>query len=242
MPKAAYIASLIENAILNNEYRQGDYLPSQKELCDRYGASSRSLREAFKTLEAKGLIEVSQGKKAYVKTNRLDQYVESLSTAMFSSDSHDLKLLSDLLEVHVTLEVSAARELSRSKDRYDIVRTMESTLSRMDRDLTVIETSGDKEAIQDFQTCDFNFHLAVVTSNNNIVFRSIYTSLSPQLKKIFASMPETLEERRKKVREYGYLVDALKKGQTDLAVAMTLVYTTNLRQKFDDTFVHKEEV
>ena len=241
MPKAAYIASLIENAILNNEYRQGDYLPSQKELCDRYGASSRSLREAFKMLEAKGLIEVSQGKKAYVKTNRLDQYVESLSTAMFSSDSHDLKLLSDLLEVHVTLEVSAARELSRSKDRYDIVRTMESTLSRMDRDLTVIETSGDKEAIQDFQTCDFNFHLAVVTSNNNIVFRSIYTSLSPQLKKIFASMPETLEERRKKVREYGYLVDALKKGQTDLAVAMTLVYTTNLRQKFDDTFVHKEE-
>lgn len=241
MPKAAYIASLIENAILNNEYRQGDYLPSQKELCDRYGASSRSLREAFKTLEAKGLIEVSQGKKAYVKTNRLDQYVESLSTAMFSSDSHDLKLLSDLLEVHVTLEVSAARELSRSKDRYDIVRTMESTFSRMDRDLTVIETSGDKEAIQDFQTCDFNFHLAVVTSNNNIVFRSIYTSLSPQLKKIFASMPETLEERRKKVREYGYLVDALKKGQTDLAVAMTLVYTTNLRQKFDDTFVHKEE-
>ncbi len=241
MPKAAYIASLIENAILNNEYRQGDYLPSQKELCDRYGASSRSLREAFKTLEAKGLIEVSQGKKAYVKTNRLDQYVESLSTAMFSSDSHDLKLLSDLLEVHVTLEVSAARELSRSKDRFDIVRTMESTLSRMDRNLTVIETSGDKEAIQDFQTCDFNFHLAVVTSNNNIVFRSIYTSLSPQLKKIFASMPETLEERRKKVREYGYLVDALKKGQTDLAVAMTLVYTTNLRQKFDDTFVHKEE-
>lgn len=241
MPKAAYIASLIENAILNNEYRQGDYLPSQKELCDRYGASSRSLREAFKTLEAKGLIEVSQGKKAYVKTNRLDQYVESLSTAMFSSDSHDLKLLSDLLEVHVTLEVSAARELSRSKDRFDIVRTMESTLSRMDRDLTVIETSGDKEAIQDFQACDFNFHLAVVTSNNNIVFRSIYTSLSPQLKKIFASMPETLEERRKKVREYGYLVDALKKGQTDLAVAMTLVYTTNLRQKFDDTFVHKEE-
>ena len=241
MPKAAYIASLIENAILNNEYRQGDYLPSQKELCDRYGASSRSLREAFKMLEAKGLIEVSQGKKAYVKTNRLDQYVESLSTAMFSSDSHDLKLLSDLLEVHVTLEVSAARELSRSKDRFDIVRTMESTLSRMDRNLTVIETSGDKEAIQDFQTCDFNFHLAVVTSNNNIVFRSIYTSLSPQLKKIFASMPETLEERRKKVREYGYLVDALKKGQTDLAVAMTLVYTTNLRQKFDDTFVHKEE-
>ena len=241
MPKAAQIASLLENAILNNEYRQGDYLPSQKELCEKYGASSRSLREAFKTLEAKGLIEVSQGKKAYVKTNRLDQYVESLSTLMFSNESKDLKLLSDLLEVHVTLEVSAARELSRSSERGEIVHSMEATLARMDKDMGIIETSGDKDAIQDFQTCDFNFHLAVVASNNNIVFRSIYTSLSPQLKKIFASLPETLEERRKKVREYGYLVDALKKGQTDLAVAMTLVYTTTLRQKFDAAYRQGED-
>ena len=231
MPKATHIAGLLEKAILNNEYRQGDYLPSQKELSEKFFA-----REAFKILEAKGLIEVSQGKRAYVKTNRLDQYVESLSMSMFAQDNPDRKLYSDLLEVHITLEVSAARELSRSPERIAIVKNMESTLDQMSRDLAIIETSGDKDAIQDFQTCDFNFHLAVVGSNDNIVFRSIYNSLSPQLKKIMASLPETLDERRKKVREYGYLVDALRDGLTDLAVAMTLVYTTNLRQKFNSTY------
>lgn len=236
MPKATHIAGLLEKAILNNEYRQGDYLPSQKELSEKFFASSRSLREAFKILEAKGLIEVSQGKRAYVKTNRLDQYVESLSMSMFAQDNPDRKLYSDLLEVHITLEVSAARELSRSPERIAIVKNMESTLDQMSHDLAIIETSGDKDAIQDFQTCDFNFHLAVVGSNDNIVFRSIYNSLSPQLKKIMASLPETLDERRKKVREYGYLVDALRDGLTDLAVAMTLVYTTNLRQKFNSTY------
>ena len=46
--------------------------------------------------------------------------------------------------------------------------------------------------------------------------------------------------RRKKVREYGYLVDALRDGLTDLAVAMTLVYTTNLRQKFNATYQEEE--
>ena len=240
MPKAMQIASRIETAILNNEYKQGEFLPSQKELGDKYDASSRSLREAFKVLEAKGLIEVSQGKKAYVKTNRLDQYVESLSTSMFSQGSHDSRLNSDLLEVHITLEVSAARELSRSRERGTIVKAMENTLAQMSKDLARIETSGDKEAIEDFQTCDFNFHLTVVNSNNNIVFRSIYNSLSPQLKKVMASLPETLEERRKKVREYGYLVDALRDGLTDLAVAMTLVYTTNLRQKFNATYQEEE--
>ena len=137
-PKAIQIASLLEAAILNNEYKKGDYLPSQKELSDKYDASSRSLREAFKVLEAKGLIEVSQGKKAYVKTNRLDQYVESLSVSMFGHDVRDRKLNSDLLEVHITLEVSAARELSRSKDRGPIVKQMENTLRQMDRDLLLI--------------------------------------------------------------------------------------------------------
>lgn len=238
MPKATHIAALIENAILNNEYKQGESLPSQKDLCEKYNASSRSLREAFKTLEAKGLIEVSQGKKAFVKTNRLDQYVESLSTSMFSQERQDRKLYSDLLEVHITLEVSAARELSRSPERMPIIKTMEDSLKKMVKDLIIFETSGDKEAVQDFQSCDFSFHLAVVSSNNNIVFRSIYNSLAPQLKKIMSSLPETLEERRKKVREYGYLVDALRQGQTDLAVALTLVYTTSLRQKFN---AHYEE-
>lgn len=239
-PKAIQIASLLEAAILNNEYKKGDYLPSQKELSDKYDASSRSLREAFKVLEAKGLIEVSQGKKAYVKTNRLDQYVESLSVSMFRHDVRDRKLNSDLLEVHITLEVSAARELSRSKDRGPIVKQMENTLRQMDRDLLIIETNGDKDAIQDFQTCDFNFHSAVVSSNDNIVFRSIYNSLSPQLKKIMSSFPETLEERRKKVREYGYLLDALRDGLTDLAVAMTLVCTTSIRQKFNSIYQESE--
>lgn len=237
VPKATHIAGLLETAILNNEYKQGEYLPSQKELSVKYQASSRSLREAFKTLEAKGLIEVSQGKKAFVKTNRLDQYVESLSLSMFSSDTQDNKLLSDLLQVHITLEVSAARELSRSPARMAVVKTMEANLAKMERDLTIIETSGDKDAIKDFQEHDFGFHFDVVNSNDNIVFKSIYNSLSPQLQRVMSNLPETIEERRKKAREYGYLVDALRKGQTDLVVAMTLVYTTNLRTKFDSIYV-----
>lgn len=239
-PKAMQIASTLESAILNNEYRQGDFLPSQKELCAKYGASSRSLREAFKVLEAKGLIEVSQGKKAYVKTNKLDQYVETLSMNMFSQDNVDLKMLSDLLDVHITLEVSAARELSRSPARGPVVNAMEECLRRMDRDLVTIETSGDKAAIEDFQVNDFTIHFDVVNSNDNIVFKSIYNTLAPQIRKVMASFPETLEERRKKVREYTYLVDAMREGQTDLVVAMTLVYTTNVKNKFVSTYMSDE--
>ena len=215
MPKATHIAALIESSILSGEYKKGESLPSQKELSFKYDASSRSLREAFKLLETKGLIKVSQGKKAYVKTNRLDQFAESISMSMFDPGTKDMKLLSDLLQVHITLEVSAARELSRAADRLNVVKVLDAFLAKMDKELSVIENSGDKDAITDFRNCDFNFHLVVINSNDNIVLNSIYNALAPHIQEVMFSVPETLEDRRKKVREYGYLVDALRHGQTE---------------------------
>ena len=241
MPKATHIAALIESSILSGEYKKGESLPSQKELSFKYDASSRSLREAFKLLETKGLIKVSQGKKAYVKTNRLDQFAESISMSMFDPGTKDMKLLSDLLQVHITLEVSAARELSRAADRLNVVKVLDAFLAKMDKDLSVIENSGDKDAITDFRNCDFNFHLVVINSNDNIVLNSIYNALAPHIQEGMFSLPETLEDRRKKVREYGYLVDALRHGQTDLAVAMTLVYTTSLSNKFKANYEERQQ-
>lgn len=241
MPKATHIAALIESSILSGEYKKGESLPSQKELSFKYDASSRSLREAFKLLETKGLIKVSQGKKAYVKANRLDQFAESISMSMFDPGTKDMKLLSDLLQVHITLEVSAARELSRAADRLNVVKVLDAFLAKMDKDLSVIENSGDKDAITDFRNCDFNFHLVVINSNDNIVLNSIYNALAPHIQEVMSSLPETLEDRRKKVREYGYLVDALRHGQTDLAVAMTLVYTTSLSNKFKANYEERQQ-
>ena len=48
--------------ILEKQYMTGDPLPSQQELADEFNASSRSVREAFKHLEAKGLVDISQGR------------------------------------------------------------------------------------------------------------------------------------------------------------------------------------
>ena len=235
--KSNNIANALEKAILANEYRQGELLPSQKELAEQFNASSRSLREAFKALEAKGLIEVSQGKRAVVKSNNLDRFVESLSLTMFSQANQDTRLLSDLLEVHITLEVSAARELSRRPERLTTVKYLESIVSRMEQLLI----SEDREnAMKQFTQLDFNFHFSIVNSNTNIVFKSIYNNLSPQLNSIFERLTDSEEDLRKKLREYHYLIDALKEGQTDLVVALTLVQTNNIKHQFDSAYLVKQ--
>jgi len=55
------IVKQIREAILNNELKVGDRLPSENELSEHFGVSKTSLREAIRVLEALGFLEIRQG-------------------------------------------------------------------------------------------------------------------------------------------------------------------------------------
>lgn len=233
--KSTQIANKLEEMILSKKFKAGDTLPSQHELAQQFSASSRSVREAFKNLEAKGLIQVSQGKRALVKSNNLDQFVESLSMSMLSKQVPDKKLLTDLMQVRTTMEVSATRELSRSASRMLIVRSLGRCVTKMENTIPLLEENPkDVDSLRTFKQNDFEFHTTLIKSNDNVILTSIYENLSPQLYTALDSIKENLAEKKKKVNEYRYLVEALENGQTDLAVALTLVNLTNISDKVDD--------
>jgi GntR family transcriptional repressor for pyruvate dehydrogenase complex len=55
------IVQQIRQAILEGRLKPGDRLPAEKDLAEDFGVSKASLREAFRALEALGLLEVRQG-------------------------------------------------------------------------------------------------------------------------------------------------------------------------------------
>jgi len=55
------IVQQIRQAILRGDLHPGNRLPPEKELAEHFGVSKASLREAFRALEALGLLEVRQG-------------------------------------------------------------------------------------------------------------------------------------------------------------------------------------
>ncbi|NMA23698.1 MAG: FadR family transcriptional regulator [Spirochaetales bacterium] len=231
--KSSIIAGELERDILNEKYKAGESLPSQHELAELFDASSRSIREAFKNLEAKGLIEVSQGKRAVVLSNSLDQFVSSLASSMTNKQLPDKKLITDLMQVRTTIEVSAARELSRDPDRKMIVRSLDQACKKMESLLPELEDGKNDQALRDFKENEYEFHAVLIKSNDNIILSSIYENLAPQLYDALDRLSENYAEQRKKVNEYRYLVEALQNGQTDLAVALTLVNLTTTREKFE---------
>ncbi|MGI6433112.1 MAG: FadR/GntR family transcriptional regulator [Sphaerochaetaceae bacterium] len=230
--KSAQIARKIEEMILNKVYVAGHPLPSQSELAVEFQASSRSIREAFKQLEAKGLVEISQGKRAVVKSNSLEQFVASLSSTLISNHTTDKKLLLDLMQVRTTVEVSAARELSRSDQRSILVKSLDGLTTKMEELLPCLQ-AGETEAFRQWNSHCFNFHKTLIDSNDNIILSKIYENLSPMLYQSMDQITNSYVELEKSTREHRYLVEALEHGQTDLAVALTLVHLTAIRGKLE---------
>ena len=61
----------IRRSILREEYKEGDLLPTERELGERYGLSSTTIRRALGDLVHEGLLERKAGKGTFVRTPKV---------------------------------------------------------------------------------------------------------------------------------------------------------------------------
>jgi GntR family transcriptional regulator len=61
------LAELLEHEITSGRWEPGTRLPSEPELCDRYGLSRTTIRQALARLEQRGLIERLKGQGTFVQ-------------------------------------------------------------------------------------------------------------------------------------------------------------------------------
>ena len=223
--KVTVIVRALEKDILRGVYEKGTLMPSQNDLCSKYDVSSRTVREAFKILEAKGLVTISQGRRAYVNTNSLDQYVDSISASMMSGDTTDNKLFADLLDTYTILEISAVKTLCRQNDRSALLRKLETHLTAMRKSVDF------QSSEEDFSSNDFSFLQSIAECSRNSILKSIYKSFSSQLKKLLTPADESIEERKQKVLQYSCLLDAVKEGDDELAASIIVVVLKRIRRR-----------
>jgi DNA-binding FadR family transcriptional regulator len=69
----------LEAAIERGDYGPGDRMPSERELVELLGVSRVSVREAIRSLEAVGLVEVQHGRGCFVAESRSDRYASSFN-------------------------------------------------------------------------------------------------------------------------------------------------------------------
>ena len=101
------VTQQIENAILKNEYKPGDKLPSTRELQTIFGASLGTIRESLAILEQKSLLEVKKGAKGgfFIKTLTTRPMENSLELLML----HGMISHRELYEFRTNIETGVVR-------------------------------------------------------------------------------------------------------------------------------------
>jgi DNA-binding FadR family transcriptional regulator len=136
----------------------GETLPSEGQLADALGVSRLSVREATRALEARGLLEISKGRRPRVAALSGSLVGDFFKNAV----RRDPRALLDLLEVRRALEVHIASLAARRATKRNIA-DMEFSINAM--------RAADQE-FEAFHTADVRFHenLAAASGNDLLGF------------------------------------------------------------------------
>lgn len=210
-PRSAHdlVAHAIGRAILEGEYPVGTILPGDGELTERFGVSRTALREALKTLAAKGLIE----SKTRVGTRVLGEKRWN----MFDPDiltwrmqlGVDRVFLARLFEIRQALEPLAAAAAARYRTSDDLA-----ALARALEDMSRVPITT-----QAFTDADLAFHRAILDAAANPFLRSIGSVIEAALAMSFTISSPVDEPERLAIssRQHRAILDFIECGDAQAA-------------------------
>ena len=67
------IITQLSQAIIDGDFKPGDKLPSEAELCEQLGVGRNSLREAIRVLNAMGVVKTKRGQGTFLQNGRINR-------------------------------------------------------------------------------------------------------------------------------------------------------------------------
>ena len=207
----SYVINEVGRAIVSGDMPVGSSLPGDAEMMDRFGVSRTVLREALKTLEAKGLVEA----RAKVGTRVLPQSRWNLFDRQILSwkleSGPSPAFLASFQTIRESLEVQAARLAARQREA-EHVRLLNYWLNQR----TVMAHQPEPFAIAEFE-----IHRVVAEASGNPFLRAssailefgVAVSVLAKLGPDHAAPPPGLAQAR--AAEYEALIRAIERGDED---------------------------
>ncbi len=153
------ILDQLRGLIAGGTLKPGDRLPSERDLCKRFGVGRTSVREALKPLITLGILEGRIGSGTYVATEA-GQFQKPLQWGLLG----DLQSQDDLVETRHMLETNAAHWAAQRAGP-DNLAAIAATLQGMAEHL---DEPGQ------FQEFDANFHFEIArATQNKMLYRLI---------------------------------------------------------------------
>lgn len=202
------VEEFIREHIVSRKIAPGQSLPSSIQLAEQFGVSRAIVREALKSLEARGLITIANGKRATV--NPVNNQILIDYFDRMAQDREEA--LIELLELRKGLEVQGSfmaaerRTDDEMRQIRDLVRQMRAQVGKLDAYLDL----------------DVQLHLAIAGASHNRMLYHIVDSLRGPLRDTMEEgqiLHSSSEEREMIQVNHEILVDLIERQDTAGAAA-----------------------
>jgi GntR family transcriptional repressor for pyruvate dehydrogenase complex len=189
------IVKQIHHLIRKGKLKQGDQLPTERELVDTFKVSRASVREAIRYLESMKLVESRQGNGTYVIASSEEALVQPLASTLFLEKDN----LMDIFSVRKIIEPQVA-QLAAEKATASEINAMEEILQEQAENL-----AGGLNLTK----TDSEFHnLLIQTAKNRV------------LERLFLAILDLLEQTREKYLQVEGRAQKSLKGHREILSAI----------------------
>ena len=167
----------ISQAILEGNFKPGDKLYSEAQLCEKLGVGRNSLREAIKMLNAMGVLETKRGQGTFLVKEIPHTVLNPLVFKLIlepkrAHDVYQLRVLIESIIMLIAIQKSTEEDIKKLNDI--ILETKKLLLEK-------------QYSIDDFVDLDIKFHQTVARATHNhlieIIWDTIMTIFKPFIKK-----------------------------------------------------------
>lgn len=224
LSKTDRIILTLGEEIVSGKYAPGASLPAEAELCEQFSTSRNIIREVFRTLMAKRLVEMKRYRGAFVTQRSEWNFLDSEVLQWSLKYAGDPGLIAAMSEVRNLVEPQIARWSAERATSGDLAN-IETALNAM------IANHDNRHA---FNQADIDYHKAVLESVHNPVLQQLGVAISSLQRAIFERtyMPDN-ENMPKTLQEHKALFDAIRHQKPDEAeqAALTMIASSTRRMK-----------
>lgn len=216
---SSQVADQLQELVVARSLSAGEKLPAERELAEMLGVSRSVVREAIRTLSARGLVQVKPGCGTYICEPTAEHAIAPFELLLKLRD--DPEQVRHLFEVRRTIEADvAAKAASRAgASEAAALRTL----------ALQMQASND---LEQYAELDVAFHLALGRATHNELYVMLLTTITRLLSQTIQVALHAAEASQQGSARHRQIVAAIEAHDPALARAAMLAHVDEAEQNF----------
>ncbi|WP_235860250.1 FadR/GntR family transcriptional regulator [Rossellomorea aquimaris] len=163
----------IKRMIQSGMFKEGEKLPSVRELCEMFEVGRSAVRDAMTTLKGKGILQVKQGEGAYIRAFDTESF---FTTQLMLPDTKDIR---ELFQARKMIEPGLAGMAAEK-------RTVE--------DVCILESFLSQEVMANWEA-DYEFHMKIARITGNMILVKLMAFIAASTRKAMIDVHQHIQSR-----------------------------------------------